>query len=173
MTYQVNETILHSAGICRITAIDEKEMGGVRTEYYVLKPLHDDKTVVYVPVHNERATCKMRRILSAEEIYALIAAMPEEDTIWIENEGARHERYKEILGSGDRKELVRLIKTLYAHRKPQEERGKKVPIADDRMMKDAEKILYEEFAHVLHITPEQVIPFITRQIELAEREKND
>ena len=32
-------------------------------------------------------------------------------------------------------------------------------------MKDAERILYEEFAYVLHIERDQVLPFITEQIE--------
>lgn len=35
-------------------------------------------------------------------------------------------------------------------------------------MKEAEHLLCEEFAYVLNITREQVLPYITKQIESAE-----
>ena len=38
-------------------------------------------------------------------------------------------------------------------------------------MKDAEKLLYDEFAHVLSISPEQVLPFIMEQVELEEKRR--
>ena len=38
--------------------------------------------------------------------------------------------------------------------------------ADEKVMKEAEKMLYEEFAHVLDIRPSQVLPFIMQQIEV-------
>ncbi len=50
--------------------------------------------------------------------------MPDEKSIWIENENHRKERYQQILKKGDREELVRLIKTLYLHREAQAEKGK-------------------------------------------------
>lgn len=163
MAYEVNDTVLYGIhGVCRIADIEE-EKGAV---YYVLRPVYDEKAKVFVPKGNERLEKKMRRILSAEEIYQLIREMPEEESIWIQDENVRKERYKRILAEGDRRQLIRLIKTLYLQQQSQTGRGKKLYKVDEKFMKEAEKMLYEEFAHVLDIRPEQVVPFITQQIKV-------
>jgi CarD family transcriptional regulator len=151
-------------GLCRIAEISERDFTGKRTEYYVLKPVYDEKATIFIPVQNEALIQKMRRILSSDEIYDLIRNMPAEETIWIENENARRERYKQILSGGDRAELIQLIKTLYQRQQSQKAKGKKLHVTDDRFMREAEKMLYEEFAHVLNISPEQVLPFIIDHI---------
>jgi CarD family transcriptional regulator len=97
--------------------------------------------------------------------------MPDESTIWVEDEGKRREYYKQILTGGDRTDLIKLIKTLYAHEKIQKDVGKRLHATDERFLKDAEKILYEEFAHVLNLTLDQVVPFITQQIEASQQEQ--
>ena len=45
-------------------------------------------------------------------------------------------------------------------------KGKKLYKNDEKVMKEAEKMLYEEFAHVLDIRPDQVLPFIMQQVEV-------
>ncbi len=42
--------------------------------------------------------------------------------------------------------------------------------ADRYFMKEAEKKLHEEFAYVLNIKPDEVIPFITEQIKVDEKD---
>ena len=42
-------------------------------------------------------------------------------------------------------------------------------VADERFLNEAEKLLHEEFAHVLHIKREQVLSFIFEQIKIEER----
>ena len=90
--------------------------------------------------------------------------------IWIENENQRKEAYREIIARGDRTELVKMIKTLYLHQQQRQAIGKKLHIADERFFKEAEKMLYDEFALVLNIKQEEVLPFILEQIELNEKE---
>jgi CarD family transcriptional regulator len=165
MNYKVNDIVIYSAhGVCRVAEIAEKSTGGKIIAYYVLKPLCDGKLTILVPVDSESLTAKMRRLLSAGEICALIQTMPDENTIWIEDEKRRRARYKEILAGGDRAELVRLIKTLYLRQQELQKKGKRLYLADGYVMRDAEKMLYEEFAHVLQIGTEQVIPFIMERI---------
>lgn len=70
MEFQVNDSVLYGAeGVCRITDICEQDFMGERAMYYVLKPVYGATSTVFVPVNNERLKAKMRRILSAEEIY--------------------------------------------------------------------------------------------------------
>jgi CarD family transcriptional regulator len=167
--YQVGNTIMYgSQGAFKIAEITEKNLDGKVLEYYVLKPVIDDKSITLVPV-NEAAIAKMRRVLSVDEIYSLIKAMPDENTIWIEDERTRKGQYKEIIARGDRTELVRLIKTLYFHQQEQHAKKKKLHVEDEKLMKNAEKMLYGEFAHVLNIKPEQVLPFIMEQLAVEEK----
>ena len=106
----------------------------------------------------------MRKILSIGEIHQLIEAMPDAQTKWIENEQLRKEKYGEIIRRGDHKELVQLIKTLYYKKQEKKQEGKKFHVADEKAMKEAERILHGEFAYVLKIKPDDVVPFIMGQI---------
>lgn len=164
--YQVQDTVLYgSDGLCRIDEIVTKDFCGTPADYYVLKPIHHESSTIYVPMKNETLVHKMRRILSADDIYALIQSMPDEEATWIENEEERKATYRETLSKGDRVGLIRMIKALYTHEQQMRETGKRLRAADERFFKDAEKLLYDEFALVLGIEPEQVLPFIQEQMQ--------
>lgn len=168
--HNINDMVLYGTeGICRITDISVRNMHGEDIEYYVLKPVGENNSTIFVPTGSETLTAKMRRIMSAEEIYALIRTMPDEEIEWIENENMRKQRYKEILADGDRKELVRMIKAIYLHEQERKKIGKKLHLSDEKFLKDAEKLLYEEFAHVLNIKKDEVLPFIMEQISVTEK----
>lgn len=113
----------------------------------------------------------MRRILSPDEADELIRSMPGQQLIWIEDEHERKEKYGEILSRGDHAELVQVIRTLYLHREKQIQRGKKLHQSDEHFLKDAERVLNEEFALALNIKQEQVSPFIAEQLRAAADEK--
>lgn len=164
--YNVGTTVIYkNEGVCKITEITERRFRDKNIEYYVLKPVHKDDSEIYVPKNNKELLGKMRKILSKEEILELIKTMPDEGNIWIADENERKEYYREILIRGDRTELVRLIKTLYLHKQNQKKTGKKLHIADEKFLKDAEHLLYDEFAFVLNISKDDVLPFITGELE--------
>lgn len=170
MSFKVGDTILYGThGVCRIAEISERDFGEKGMKYYILKPIGDEKATLFVPVNNEKLTDKMRRVLTSAEIYELIKAMPAEDADWIANESTRKEKYKEILTSGNRMDLIQMVKTLYTHQSEQKENGKKLHISDDRFMKDAERMLYAEIAHVLDMEYEEVLPFILEELNVDER----
>lgn len=168
MCYQVNDMVIYgTAGVCRITDISEQSFGEQQVRYYILQPVYDSNSTVFVPVGNESLTSKMHRILSAEEIYDLIRTMPEEDPNWTDNEAVRRENYKDIIRSGDRREIIRMIKALYSRQQKLLQNGKKkLHASDERFLKEAERMLHEEFAHVLNIQRDQVLPFILEQIQV-------
>lgn len=164
--FNVNDIVFYGAqGVCRINGIIEKNLDGKKLNYYELKPVFDDCITIYAPIENENAPVKLRRVLTEDEIYRIILAMPEEDCVWIDNEYKRKERYKTIIAEGNRLEMVRLIKTLHQHQQKQNERGKKLHITDGNFLKNVERILYDEFALVLKINREQVLPLIQEQIQ--------
>ncbi|MEA5051027.1 MAG: CarD family transcriptional regulator [Oscillospiraceae bacterium] len=163
--FKIGDTVVYeSLGVCRITDIrTEKFPSMPPAQYYVLELVYGAQTTVYAPVDSEKL--HIRKVLSKQEVLELIARMPDENTQWIENEAERTERYRQILKRGDRGELVGLIKTLYAKREEQLAAGRKFHACDARIMSDAEKVLYEEFALALHIQPDEVVPFITGTLE--------
>ena len=164
--FAINDVISYSVhGVCRISEIAEKNFTGTPKTYYVLRPVGDEAGTLYVPVDSEELVPKMHRVLSSQEIQEMIRSMPEKEALWIENDNERKDVYKEIIAKGDRMELIRLIKAIYLHQKEQKAKGKKLYEMDARFMKTAEKMLYEEFAHTLHIAPDQVLPFILKQLD--------
>lgn len=171
MNYQINDTILYgSQGVCKITGTVQKDFGGCVMDYYTLKPVYSENSVIYVPMHNEALLHKMRRVLSPEEIYALIQAMPHQEVSWIEDENKRKETCRDILSRGDRMELIRAIKALYLHQQELQQKGRKLHVSDERFLKEAEKMLYDEFALVLNIREDEVLPFIMKQIDIEEKQ---
>lgn len=170
--YQVGDTVLYGAeGVCRFEGEKEQIIGGKKHCYMILKPIYKKSSTVYVPKDNPALQEKIKRVLSPEEIYELIREIPEEEALWIEDEGERKAKYSRILAGSDRKELMRVIKALYRRRTQQEKMGRKFHLSDERFLKEAESRLHGEFALVLHIDPEQVAPFIQQQIQLQKREE--
>jgi transcriptional regulator, carD family len=164
--YQAGDTVVYGLeGVCRIEEIAEREFAGERMRYYVLKPVFRDGSTLFLPVDNPVLTEKMRRTLSAEEIRELIHCLPEREAVWIDNESVRREACQDVLRSGDRLRLAGLIKSLYLHQQELKARKKDLRACDDRVLKEAETLLYEEFAYVLGLRQEQVIPFIAQQLE--------
>ena len=163
--FTAGDTVLYGAhGVCRIETIEKKSFGKVQKEYFVLHPVFDPNAVIYVPTDNDNLTKKMKNVLSPEKIHEIIDALPTQEPIWIENENARREHYRDILDRADRSELARMIKTLYLYRQEQAAHGKKLHMVDERFFKDAEKLLYDEFALVLGISRAEVLPFIQKRI---------
>ncbi len=166
--YAVNDMVLYGRnGACKIVDITKREVAGSSIEYYVLQPVYNQASTIFVPTGNQTLTGKMRQVLSADEIHALIRSLPDEQSLWIEDEEERRARYSEILSGGNRRDIVRMIKALYLHREELKERGKHLHLADERFLKDAERLLYDEFALVLQIQPDQVLPFILQQIKVT------
>ena len=162
--FSINDTIIYGThGICRITDIINEPFKGAKGKYYILTPAQNPSSTIYVPVDNDKLTSKMSKILSKEDIYALIKNMPDEED-WIENKNERADHFRAILASGERIKILSLIKTIYKHREELKAIGKRLHIADETAYKNAEKIIYDEFALVLDIRKDQVIPFIIEQM---------
>lgn len=163
--FQKNCVVVYGLhGVCRIADITEKDFSGQEEVYYILKPVFDDRSTFFVPVKNE-SSHKLRPLLSFEEARTLIKSIGDQDTIGITDEKHRKDAYKKIIESGDRCEMMRLIKTLYLRKKEQQKAGKKQHIIDEHFMKEAEGILYDEFAYVLKINRDDVLPYIKKELE--------
>ena len=165
---QIGATVLYGTeGVCTVAEICKMKVGGKREEYYVLKPVHRPNATVFVPANNEVLLAKVHPVLSKEEIDALIDGINGEDFLWIEDHAQRKTEFQKILLSGDRRELLRMIRCLYLQRQQLYENGKRLRSNDDQLLRDAEKLLNDEFALVLNIAPHEVAEYIRTRIEVA------
>ncbi len=168
--FKVDDTILYGTeGVCKVKEITSKKFGDYVNDYYVLEPVYARNSILYVPIKNKKLTSKMKYVLSIDKIYELIRNMVGVEDVWIEDEKLRQSKYKEVISQGDHKEIIKIIKSLYLHKKDQIALGRKFHKSDEDILNCAQTLLHNEFAHVLKIEPEEVLPFILEEIEVIEK----
>lgn len=164
--FGIGDTIVYgNQGVFCIENICPQSIGGITADYYLLRSKIDSRSVIYVPCGNEKLLSRMRKVLTAEEVDRLIDDIPKLGDMWIENEHERSESYKSILNSGDRTMLLGLICTLHRYRTRCQERGRKMHQRDERIFKEAERLIYDEFSLVLGIDKKDVVPYIASKLE--------
>ena len=164
--YSIGDVVTYAAsGVCRVSGYTENKVKGVVKKYVVLTPFYESNSTIYVPQDNEVLMGRIKNVLTKEEIDTLIRSMPDIDCSWIDNDLKRADYFRTTLKSGDREAIMRMVRVLYVHRKSQIESGKKFHSSDERYLKEAEHILFDEFAVVLGIEPDEVVDFITERLE--------
>ncbi|MBQ4325124.1 MAG: hypothetical protein IJC29_04935, partial [Clostridia bacterium] len=79
---------------------------------------------------------------------------------WIDNAHLRGKYFQEVLLSCDPAQMFRLVQTLYHRAQMLAERGKKNLMADEAILKKAERILFGEISEVLGIGREELPAFL-------------
>ena len=162
--YKIDDVVVYGTeGICRITGITEMKFGGEKSEYYILAPVEKEENTVYVPKNNEKVLKRMRKILTADEANKLINSLPMEPMTWIANDRERQMAYKDIILCGKPEEVFRMVSTLYLKQKDQLAIGKKLHASDERFLRDAEKMLFNEIGYALKIKPQEVLSIILKR----------
>ena len=149
--YQVGDMVIYGcSGVCRIAARGTLPFGAVGEEYYVLHPISFG-SIVYVPVANGNLVQKMHPVLGREELLGILSAFSGEPREWIDSEATRKRLYLEVLESGDRSALLAVLQTLRSRRDRLNRLGKRLRLSDERLLRDAERVLYDEISFVLEI----------------------
>ncbi len=111
-----------------------------------------------------------RPVITRAQAERLIAAIPwieEEDHFTSHSLRMSTEHYQTVLRSHDCRELVQLIKAVYAKSR---RGGRRVSQIDQRYRKRAEELLHGELAVALGIPIDEVQPYISRSISEAAAE---
>lgn len=132
--------------------------------YYVLTPVGDSRSSVYVPCHNPDLLARMRPLLTREEIDALLSEVDTVRLAWIDDRNERAMLYRTITGSGDRKELVRLLACLMRKKQERIAIGKRLSSMDENFLQECVRLVQEEFAMVLGITAREVGSYIQERL---------
>ena len=157
-------------GICLIECVEEVPYPGQTAPRlcYLLRPIRNQSMEVSVPLDNAALCAKMRPLLTKEEIDAMLtqAASDNAEAIeWNEDRKQRHAEFKKILASGDAQRLLCLIRCILKQRALLAESRRHLSTADDNTRKDAERMLDDEFAFSLGITPEEAGAYICERLQ--------
>lgn len=149
-------------GICKVTGLQDMCVDETMRPYYVLRPVYNTGATIYVSAVSDSKKTEIRKLLSTDEIFSLVKKLSGKNFIWNKDNRKRKELYSQILADGNHTELINMIKTLQCHKKDLKDVNKnnKLQISDEDFLKGAEKTLCEEFAYVLKINREEVMPFI-------------
>lgn len=145
--FDVGDYIVYGVnGICRVADITHPDIAGADVDrlYYVLIPEKARSSKLFCPADNDRIM--IRKVISTDEAKQIIAESKSIEPLNIPNERMRDESYKNVMKSGDCRQWVQIIKTLYIRKKEREEAGKKITATDERYLKMSEEGLYSELA---------------------------
>jgi len=169
--YRVGDLIVYgSTGVCRITGIASLDSQKTKErQFYILNPIFQ-QGIIYTPIDTK---VYMRPVISAEEAESLIKMIPKvkEMAYYDPRKNQFKAHYAEALKSHNYDELIELLKSIYA--KKQSER--KVGLVEERMMKQAEELLYGELSVALDIPRDMVLDYIISRVKgtAAERVKDN
>ncbi len=158
---KVEDYVIYGAsGVCKIAEIKKERMRGVTKEYYVLKPVYAENSTVYVPLDNMTLVEKIQPVISVKELDKVLSGAVMRADEWIENDGERTEKYKETLRSGNRAEIIEIIRVIYRRQKELLTRGKHLHVTDERLKREAQTPLCSEIAFVKSISPDEALKLI-------------
>lgn len=152
------------SGICKVEDITHLSIAGADKKklYYVLAPLSSKGSKVYFPVEKKKAHA--RELITEAEAWELLDEIRDIKEIRVSNEKFREDTYKQAFDSGDYRQWVAMIKTLYQRRNARFAQGKKMAATDERYLKMTEEALYSELAFVLKKKKDEMGTFITEYI---------
>ncbi len=133
-------------------------------QYYVLLPVGDSRSSVYVPCANADLLARMCPLLTREEIDTLLTDVDTVKVAWIDDRNARAMLYRSIIGSGDRKELVRLLACLMRKKQERLTIGKRLSSMDENFLQECVRLVQEEFSMVLGIPANEVGLYIQERL---------
>ncbi|AZK45665.1 CarD family transcriptional regulator [Paenibacillus lentus] len=162
--FEVGNLIIYSGhGICRIDGISEKEIAGVTRCYYDLHPLHGANLKISVPVDNK--SILMLDLIERDEAEEIIQSFKLPGIQWIDRNTERNYTYSNIINTGNRKEIAKIINTLMRQKLKVELNNKKFGQQDQKLLISTQQILFNEIAISLETSYEAILDEVNRIIQ--------
>ena len=154
-------------GVCLVKELTTlSHSGSTAAEYYVLLPISDNRTSVYVPRSNPDLVARMCPLLSRTEIDALLAGAGDDVMQWVDDRQQRGTLYRAVINGNDRRALIRLIRCLYTRKEVRQAAGKRLSSMDENALLECVRLVEEEFSIVLGIPTADVEAYVRKHIRL-------
>lgn len=161
--YAIGDLVLYGrTGVCRVEEVKTAADGS----YYILKPLYQTCNIT-IPADNPKVF--IRPILTPDEVHQLISRFPELDAQPYHNRNLNQLRayYLSCMESHSCEDLARLAKSLHLKKQETEAQKKKFGAVDERFLREAENLLFGEFAASLNIPQSEVENYIAKCLAQA------
>lgn len=153
--FKIGNYVIYKRDVCKIENRVEKD--GV--EYFELTPIDDNSLKIKVPTNNEL----LKSLMTKEEVYDLIKKIPDINIIKSDDKMIEYE-YKNLISTGNKEDLIKIIKTTYLKNKERLENKKKISDKDNSYFEKAERILYNEISIVLGKTFDETKEYIIEKV---------
>lgn len=166
--FSIGDTVMHpSEGVCGVEDIRTITFsGGKPREYYILRPaLEKSSSTVYMPV--DRGDTMLRRLLSRQDIVDIIHDSANYAGLWVTDSKQRKDVFGKILSEGNYAKIIRMILELHEERERRQSEGKKPCASDEALLAQAERLVHQEFSYVLHLSAENTVDFILRELKIS------
>ncbi len=156
-----------NSGICRIIKEETFDFGTGPKKYFTLEPLYKERRqnslVVRIPQDN--AYELMRPVLTEEQVKQFIPTFPSIKPLMIFDARLRKQNFYELYQSGDLKDQVCIIKSLYLISEELKNEKKHLSFQEKEYFTSLVNNINDEFAYALKISPEQVDNYIKEQLD--------
>lgn len=149
--YKVGDKVVHQReGACYIKDQVCIEVDRTTKEYYVLEPLADKRTCIYISMDPKKQK-SIRRAITRKKLKEFEIMLDTLSGVWIEDARKRQQSYTKTVRTFDFLEVLSILKMMTVNNSI-----KKLPANDSPLLMTAEKLIYSEIAIVLELSYELV-----------------
>ncbi|APS00859.1 CarD family transcriptional regulator [Pajaroellobacter abortibovis] len=152
VTFNVGDKAVHPAhGVGEVTAIEERELGGVVGKFYVLRIL-DNGMKVMVPV-NTSTQVGLRQIMSEKQADAILHTMrAREVAVDVQPWSRRFRIYTEMIKSKSPQEIAKVLRDMHRLKF-----DKDLSFGERRLLDQAKSLLMKELSLAKRISEAEMI----------------
>ena len=150
--YEKNEILVYgNNGVCRLTDIRRESFTDQPETYYILSPVFDERSTIYVPTESRTAEKKLRPIITKDKLDTMLVSAKNSAARWENNDRKRGEYFKDITSKGLSTDLLEVMKSLTIQKDKLKNSVRKLHAADERTLAVCEKIVGEEYAYAFGV----------------------
>lgn len=153
--YSIGDLVIYSSyGICHIDDICEKTFLDVTKSYYIMHPLENGKLTISAPVDSNKVT--MSSLMDKPEAEEILESFRQEGADWIEIKSQRAAIYSDLVKTGDRRQISKILNTLMRKKREAESAGRTFSEKDNRLLLLIQGTMFAELAMALNTTTEDI-----------------
>ncbi len=148
--FKVGDIVFYgTTGVCNIEEVSEVAFGREKKQYLVLRPIAQGGASVMIPTDNQLLFDKMRSVVSKKEVEFALNNINAENAEWCNDVAERNRQFTEIVKDSNPSARIAMLLSLYRRKNELSNRGKKLHIADEKALRDAQRLIVDEFSYVL------------------------
>lgn len=155
---EINDIVVYATtGVCKVEGIEEKFIGKTVKKYYLLRPIAQAGSAIYLPADNEQLIGRTRPVICSKEANKLLDSIKDDNRICLENESVRREFCRNAIQTCNSEDLISVIVVLRKLRSELLTESKRLHVADERALSEAERLICDEFSVSLGVDASDIL----------------